>query len=196
MGCMQQPDNKTPSELGLKSFLRRAQVGLNFFLSAIGSMLYLLGSICFIPQTNEIVLGENLFIFGSLIIFLSQLWKCLRTMFCCGTECKFNWENVSKDYPGFFVDAFAGLGGLSYAVGTYYFKNALTGDDMIDAVNLFVIGGLSFFISGLSMQYRYFFHKECKEECKPADPNQSENKDAKVPLIESKGNEEKDPEKH
>lgn len=57
---------------------KRAEMGINFFFSVIGSTLYLLGSIFFIPSTNKIVLGEWLFIYGSLIIFFSQLWKNYR----------------------------------------------------------------------------------------------------------------------
>ena len=60
---------------------RRVELGLNFFCSAIGSFMYLLGSIFFIPATNLLSTGENFFIIGSIVIFLSQTWKCIRTSY-------------------------------------------------------------------------------------------------------------------
>lgn len=188
LGCIGQPNNEKVSTW--KSYLTRAQVGINFFLSACGSLLYLLGSIFFIPATNNLTLGELLFIYGSIVIFLSQLWKCLRTSFYCEdlSNCKFNLDNIKEDLPGFLVDVFAGLGGLSYAIGTYDFMVAVTSDDLLDAVNLFVIGGLNFFLSGICMQYRYFFNKK-NNQVKDPETNQSlENKEVKEKLIDKEEN--------
>ena len=57
---------------------KRATPGLNFFLSLIGSFLYLIGSILFIPE-KTIELGTWVFIYGSACITISQSWKLYRT---------------------------------------------------------------------------------------------------------------------
>ena len=138
--------------------LKRAQFGINFFSSAIGSLLYLLGSIFFIPATNLLYQGVILFIVGSWVIFFSQLWKCIRTAITNeGNNEKISiWKNIKADFSGFNVDLWAGMGGFFYAIGTCVFKNMVTSDDLLKAVNLFVTGGSCFFISGIFMQYRYF----------------------------------------
>jgi hypothetical protein len=141
--------------------LKRAQFGINFFTSAIGSLLYLLGSIFFIPATNLLYQGEILFIVGSLVIFFSQLWKCVRTAVTNegNNEKNSMLNNIKADFSGFNIDLWAGMGGLFYAIGTYVFKNTITSDDLLNAVNLFVIGGSCFFLSGVFMQYRYYCSK-------------------------------------
>ena len=55
------------------------------------------------------------------------------------------------------VDLWAGFGGFFYAVGTSLFEIQL-----IPAVWLFICGGTSFTISGISMQYRYFCAAKAK----------------------------------
>lgn len=54
---------------------QRAENGLNFAFSAFGSLLYLIGSIMFIPSMDAMVTGTIVFIPGSLVIFFSQTWK-------------------------------------------------------------------------------------------------------------------------
>lgn len=54
-------------------------ISINFFLSVIGSILYLIGSIVFLPMFAKIDLGNLLFIIGSAFIFVSQIWKLART---------------------------------------------------------------------------------------------------------------------
>jgi hypothetical protein len=143
--------------------LRRAEVAVNFFISAIGSFLYLLGSICFIPSLDLLLDGEILFIWGSLIIVLAQTWKVLRTMFYNEQDpnANFNWDNVREDYSGFGVDVCAGVGAGFYAVGTYLFK--MDAND-ITAVYLFCCGGFFFFLSGVFMKYRYYWKKVNENE--------------------------------
>jgi NADH:ubiquinone oxidoreductase subunit 2 (subunit N) len=134
-------------------------VGLNFLTSAIGSLLYLLGSIYFIPATNNIELGEILFIAGSAVIVLSQAWKCFRT--CVTPPERRVSDNINSDLMGFLVDVFAGLGGLLYLIGTVIFMKSKTIEDReyLAAVILFTLGGLAFLASGLFMQKRYFCGK-------------------------------------
>lgn len=143
---------------GFKTKFLAAELGLNFFCSATGSFIYLLGSIFFIPNLNMLTAGEYLFIYGSIVIFLSQLWKCLRTALCGDDdEWKFRRTNILDDLSGFNVDIHAGLGGLCYAIGTYLFKNMQDDNDQITATNWFMAGGFFFTLSGIFMQYRYFF---------------------------------------
>ena len=127
--------------------LKRAQFGINFFTSAIGSLLYLLGSIFFIPATNLLYQGEILFIVGSLIIFFSQLWKCVRTAVINEENSESNsiWNNIKADFSGFNVDLWAGMGGLFYAIGTSMFMVVVTNDDIIRSVDVFVLSGCCIF---------------------------------------------------
>jgi hypothetical protein len=64
---------------------------------------------------------------------------------------------------GYFVDLFAGLGGLFYLIGTYFFYlSAVNASVYMTAVYLFSCGGLNFLTSGLFMQYRYFLKKQAE----------------------------------
>lgn len=141
---------------------QRAENGLNFALSAFGSFLYLLGSILFIPSLNEIVLGTQIFIPGSAVIFISQSWKLYRA--CRSNpdfpfDKSFSLRNLSADLPGVCVDAAAGLGGLAYMIGSYLFlpEIAITDSDVLRAAVWFIVGGMLFTISGLFIVYRYYF---------------------------------------
>ena len=145
-----------------KDLWERAEVGLNFFFSATGSTLYLIGSIEFIPSTELITDGTWTFIYGSAIIFLSQLWKVIRAL---KTDPNFEHDkrvklsNVMGDLPALGVDSFAGIGGLFYFFGSILFlpQNIASSADESRASAVFVMGGLSFFISGVFLIYRYFF---------------------------------------
>lgn len=145
-----------------KSFLDRAELGLNFFFSAIGSALYLIGSIDFIPSLEQIVDGTWIFIFGSSVIFLSQLWKVIRTLRTNrynDFDHSFKLSNAKDDLPAFGVDVCAGLGGLAYCVGSIMFlpQNDTSPESEFRAAAVFVTGGSLFLASGLFLTYRYFF---------------------------------------
>jgi hypothetical protein len=56
------------------------QLSLNFFGSLTGSTLYLVGSTLFIPFLDLAWLGSFLFIIGSAVIVLSQVWKMHRVL--------------------------------------------------------------------------------------------------------------------
>lgn len=155
-GCITK--TKYKGEQSLFNTLLRAEIGINFFCSAIGSLMYLLGSIFFIPSLDMLPAGEFLFIYGSLVIFFSQLWKCLRTAFIGG----FKLTNITEDFSGFVVDLCAGLGGLCYCIGTLIFESMVTDYDQNIASHWFVTGGTFFTLSGLAMQYRYFLQHNQK----------------------------------
>jgi hypothetical protein len=141
----------------------RAEVGMNFFLSACGSALYLAGSILFIPTfEKELVAGEWIFIIGSTVIYVSQAWKVYRSA-CTNIgrpqDRSFRFWNIFNDMSALGVDGFAGLGGVFYCIGTICFLpsfNKTVADANRSAI-LFVCGGTCFTLSGFFLQYRHHF---------------------------------------
>jgi hypothetical protein len=145
----------------------RAENGLNFFMSATGSFLYLLGSIFFIPSTGLIVAGTIIFIPGSAAIFLSQSWKVWRQgLTVAHGKRTFELSNYKGDVPALCVDAAAGLGGLAYCIGSILFLPSINTSDTVNQIcsTIYVIGGLLFFLSGVALTYRYWFTKNFPHE--------------------------------
>jgi hypothetical protein len=147
----------------LRGQYERAEVGINFFVSACGSALYLAGSILFIPAFKaELLLGEWFFIIGSSFIYISQAWKVYRSA-CTNIpdryDHRFRFANLLNDLPALGIDAFAGIGGVFYFFGTIFFLPSLnvTESDAIRAAILFVCGGTCFTLSGFFLQYRHHF---------------------------------------
>jgi len=139
----------------------RAEVGINFFVSACGSALYLAGSILFIPTfKDQLLLGEWFFIIGSTFIYVSQAWKIYRSA-CTNpadiNDRRFRISNLLNDVPALGVDGFAGIGGFFYFIGTIFFLPSLnkTDADGVRAAVLFVCGGTCFTLSGFFLQYRH-----------------------------------------
>jgi hypothetical protein len=144
---------------------QRAENGLNFAFSAFGSLLYLIGSIMFIPSVDAMVMGTIVFIPGSLVIFTSQMWKLYRAGCSLPTptgnkydERRFELRNLAGDLPGAGVDLTAGLGGLAYCIGSYLFlpSMAVTDEQITRAALWFITGGAMFTLSGMFIVYRYF----------------------------------------
>jgi hypothetical protein len=140
---------------------QRAENGINFFFSACGSFLYLVGSIMYIPSTNMLTDGIYTFIIGSAVIFFSQSWKLYRQGLALNARnvMEYSTENYSHDMPAFYIDLGAGAGGFLYCVGSIL---ALPSIDTTIAVTtwsavFFQLGGISFFLSGAAMYYRYFY---------------------------------------
>lgn len=94
------------------------QLSINFFASATGSTLYLIGSAFFIPALKMADQGAELFIIGSAVIVFSQVWKICRGPLQEGKTFK---QLLQEDASGFYVDLFAGLGGAMYFIGTFLF---------------------------------------------------------------------------
>lgn len=131
------------------------EYSINFFASVTGSLLYLVGSIYFIPILDLAWLGSILFIIGSAVIVLSQGWKLYRSLSPREKSVK---ELIEEDESGFYVDVFAGLGGAMYFIGTFVLDWSIFNPNyIIPAATLFSFGGLFFFASALFMQKRYFF---------------------------------------
>jgi hypothetical protein len=127
---------------------------INFIVSVMGSLLYLTGSICFIPAMNQLPLGELQFKVGSTLIYLSQGWKLWRSLNQPGKSCQ---ECYNEDISGFYVDLFAGLGGLMYFIGTFVLEKTTDNPDLTSlAALIYSFGGFFFFMSGVFMQKRYF----------------------------------------
>jgi hypothetical protein len=147
----------------LRGRYERAEVGINFFISACGSALYLAGSILFIPTfQDQLLLGEWFFIIGSTFIYVSQAWKVYRSA-CTNVndrqDRRFRLSNLLNDISALGVDGFAGIGGVFYFFGTIFFLPSLNKNDS-DAIRsaiLFVCGGTCFTLSGFFLQYRHHF---------------------------------------
>ena len=144
----------------LRDRYARAEVGINFFVSACGSAFYLIGSILFIPTfKDQLVVGEWFFIIGSTFIYVSQGWKVYRSACTGNDDQRFRISNLFNDIPALGIDAFAGIGGVFYFFGTIFFLPSLNQTDFqaIRAAILFVCGGTCFTLSGLFLQYRHHF---------------------------------------
>ncbi|CAF1231849.1 unnamed protein product [Didymodactylos carnosus] len=149
----------------LRGKYERAAIGLNFFMSACGSALYLAGSILFLQIfEKELVVGEWLFIVGSAVIYLSQVWKLYRSG-CTNIDDRhdqsFTIKNILNDKPALGIDLFAGLGAIFYFIGTILFlpnfNTSPSGWTEERSSWLFVAGGTCFTLSGLFLQYRHYF---------------------------------------
>ena len=142
---MQAPGDSGDSEAGY--FL-----GLNFFLSAIGSLLYLLGSIFIIPTLNTPNLGAWGFIIGSVFVWLAQLWKVHRMQ-------PFDRAHWTQDeWSAFQVDLLASTGGFWFLVGTAASLSPRV--SLVAVVNMWVIGSIAFTWSGCALLYRHFILKK------------------------------------
>ena len=124
------------------------ELGLNFFLSAIGSLLYLLGSIFIIPSLNTPALGAWGFIIGSVFVWLAQLWKVHRMQ-------PFKRQHWTVDeWSAFQVDFMASTGGFWFLVGTAASLSPRV--SLVAVVNMWVIGSVAFTWSGCALLYRHF----------------------------------------
>ena len=124
------------------------ELGLNFFLSAIGSLLYLLGSIFIIPTLNTPNLGAWGFIIGSVFVWLAQLWKVHRMQ----PLQRHHW--TVDEWSAFQVDFMASTGGFWFLVGTAASLSPRV--PLTSVVNMWVIGSVAFTWSGTALLYRHF----------------------------------------
>lgn len=136
-------------------------LSLNFFVSVCGSFLYLIGSACFIPELNASDEGLVLFIYGSSFIVVGQIWKLGRSINQEGLTIK---ECIKEDFKGFMVDTFAGLGGLMYLIGSFFFQKSSEVPQYLNiGASIFSCGGFFFLLSGLFILARYFNHEKTED---------------------------------
>lgn len=108
---------------------------LNIGLSALGSSLYVFGSVCFLPNVIASAPGGETFglagfLAGSAVIALSQLWKVTRVLqgVCSGTAIASNENEDGEVKVSTFADAItslgvegsAGLGALLFLLGSAF----------------------------------------------------------------------------
>lgn len=169
VGCIFDDDYRDSYEETVEEYLNpadswigwyfRAENGLNFFLSACGSLIYLIGSACFLPQIDKDILGFQIFIFGSFLIVYTQLWKLYRAgrAFKSGTK---GWHfalanYLSGDIAGVTIDFFALVGGFGYLIGSFAYLYSV--NSALVGAAWYIVGGFAFTFSGAAMFYRYFF---------------------------------------
>lgn len=113
----------------------------NCLLSALGSGCYLIGSMLLIPFFHRyVIMGNWLIIIGSILIFISSLWKIFSL----------------KNRILLLTNILIGLGGLFYLFGIVFLLFKL--DENLSA-SICVLGGSSFLISSLFLQYNYFLQR-------------------------------------
>lgn len=131
------------------SFLR-----FNISLSAIGSLLYVLGSIGFFPVIFAAtpVLGLTGFIGGSLFIGISQLWKTIRYLTSRGMSCTERGTAVG-------VELNAGIGAWCFFAGTIMFADAPraapAGKELVAILAIWFIGSVFFTLGAVFLAYRH-----------------------------------------
>ncbi|CAF3176904.1 unnamed protein product [Rotaria socialis] len=141
---------------------QRSEVGINVFVSVCGSILYLIGSIFFIPALSDYVIaGDWLFIVGSAFIFSSQGWKVYRmsrTNVADRTDHRFRLANLANNISVVFADVFTGFGGVFFFIGTILFlpRFNISDADENRAAIIFVLGSVSFTIGSFFVHYIYY----------------------------------------
>ncbi|CAF3755760.1 unnamed protein product [Rotaria socialis] len=144
--------------------ITRAEIGFNFFLSACGSVLYLAGSILFIPCfENYVVIGLCLVISASSVMVAAQSWKVYRagcTSLTDQLDHRFHFVNLFNDISCLLMDIFSGLGGAFFIVGTnfflpQYYTNSPFGNNR--PAGLCLCGSVFFTLSGVVVNYRHYY---------------------------------------
>ena len=172
------------SEIGM---FQRAENGINYGISILGSGFYCIGGFFFIPSTHTLLVGLWIFILGSAVIMISQSWKLYRFFIVpyCEVRRQQNQQVIDDievegnnshvydfDSVSFSIDFFSLLGGFTYFFGCIYFLPWIDHDRAGDivAANWFTCGGAAFAVSGLSLLYRYFI------QWPPRYPHQSQTR--------------------
>lgn len=150
------------SEATLRGKFQRAENGLIAITALIGSLFYLCGSIFFIPQYNLQLQGTALFIIGSFIVFLAQVWRIRKN----GSrnvsnliDKTFKWTNTVQNFPVFIVNLLCLGAGLSYFIGSFYFLPMIDVDSHIsyEAGCWFMLGSVLDAASSMMIFHKFFF---------------------------------------
>jgi hypothetical protein len=152
---------------------QRAESGLNVALSVCGSILYFTGSILFLPVEDALVSGLWVFVWGGVLVMVSQSWKVYRTIraasarYLRGQVCDANSSLAMfcdrLDFPAVVVDAFGALGACCYLVGSVFLlpEFDISAHFTWIAAYWFIAGGISYVFSATCQFYRYFgVHRE------------------------------------
>ena len=148
-----------------KSFrakLLRSEYGIKYFISVVGSLLFIFGNIYnffsydFENNTNNkeivsIFIEFNLF--GMLIIGLSQIMKLEKILI----ENKIN--SVKSDFPNVLVEILLFFGSLFYGASymiQYFYLYTNESPFYNFYLIIRVIGNISFFASSIVLQHRYY----------------------------------------
>ena len=126
----------------------------NISCSAIGSLLYVIGSIGYIPAVYAMtaLIGEYGFIFGSLFIGCSQTWKVCRLSLVDGGAC-----GTLPTITAIGVEAGAGIGAWCFFVGTImYVHGPLMGAFYDHILWVWICGSIAFTVGSLFLSYRHF----------------------------------------
>ena len=141
----------------LFTFTSDTVLSINIFCSATGSLLYVIGSIGFIPAVYESEATWNVigftpattgvygFIAGSFFIGCSQFWKVARIM------------TTTKDMTAVGVELNPGLGAWCFFVGTSMYNMPYYLDNYYGTIiNIWEVGSMLFTMGALFLTYRHF----------------------------------------
>lgn len=145
-------------------------------LMALGSTFYFVGCVLFVPSLNHVVLGDLLFIIGSIVIDFAEGWKIYRlgsSQYSVVTgeleRVPFEWKIVfAGNLTLFYADLCNFFGVLIFLVGSIFFlphidiTNPHT--DERRAASLFIIGSFLFVVCGFFMFYDYFVSRRPVDE--------------------------------
>lgn len=146
-------------------WFQQREIILNSTLNTSGSVCYFVGCVLFIPALDQIVVGDILFVPGSVLIALAQLWRIYRagcTQHRAGYDVltpdrSFRWENlVFGDLLSLGGDLSMLLGVLTFLIGCVLFYPTLDSSDQdtFNAAMSFVVGSGLFILSE-----GFFFYK-------------------------------------
>lgn len=170
--CMQVKNFKTENRVSSPglccSSSYKLETALNAGLTTVGSLFYFIGCVLFIPLLRSTVIGDILFIPGSILIFISMSWKLYRTG--CSPQCaldeqlnestnRFQWRNLlHSDLAALIADISLLLGSAAFLAGSIIFLPALDVSDRFTyiAAIVFIVGSALFISSGCGLFYGYF----------------------------------------
>lgn len=129
-------------------------LSINIFISMIANTFFVVGSVMFLPEVDLDIPGYWVFVAVSALVVFIQVWKICRVIHD-GKKYDQSLHSITRDLKRFFVDFFAGCGGLLFFVGSFLFIWTNYENQIIGAI-IFILGGLGFCISSCFMMIRYF----------------------------------------
>ena len=116
--------------------------------------MYLIGSYLLSYQKKKPETGLYLFMIGSMLIFISQLWKLMRMS-----------KNRNGDNSGYYKESFFAAGAFVYMLRPYLTATVRDNPSYLGiAAMIFSFGGLFYFVSACYIQKRYFWEKKIYTE--------------------------------